>query len=360
MINTIFYTADFSGCGYIRSIFPLDMLNAVYGNNKIFQGISTPILMGDSKFLAGQQLIRFQKQITPQQVTYIQQLRQGKNSGAFRFGMIYDLDDSYINIPNYHYAKSMYNEEKCKESLRSIFQSVDLVTCSTKYLKIKMQQVKGNTLTGCQFSVLPNLIPKYLYKSHLPKIENLKPKIVWAGSNAHFSETDLGDLGLIYELIKNTQDEFDWILMSFSLPDKFKELKFKRGHWVRNIYDYPRILRSFNADFGIAPLLDNEFNRCKSAIKSMEYTGQNIVSICSDVEPYQNKGTSIFLSGDWKTNRDTIIDAFQNKVKMQEFLDKQNNWMKDFWLEDNLQVYSNMLGIKVPPEGKSLLLSNSF
>lgn len=354
MINSLWFLCDFSGCGYIRTIFPLDMLNAIYGNKKVFQGLYSGSLLGDQKLLSGQQILRFQKQITPQQITYIQQLKQGKSQGAFRFGMIYDLDDSYINIPEYHYAKPIYNEERCIASLKTIFSSVDLVTCSTKYLKLKMQQIKGNSLSGCSFSVLPNLIPKYLYKSYLPKVENPKPRIVWAGSNAHFSDTNMGDLGLIYDLVRNTQEEFDWILMSHTFPSQYSRLKFKGVQWLRNIYDYPRILRNFNADFGIAPLLDNEFNKCKSNIKLLEYGAQNIITMSSDLEPYHND-SSLYFSGDWKTDRDTIIDTFLNKVRGQELLEKQNKMLSKFWLEDNLQVYSNMLGIQEPPEGKSLI-----
>lgn len=322
---------------------------------KAFQGFYSATLLSDKKLLCSQDIIRFQKQVHPNQVTYIKQLRELKSAGATNFGLIYDLDDSYINIPEYHYCKTIYLENNVIPALQTVFQNVDLVTCSTKYLKIKMQQLKGNTLGGCHFSVLPNLIPKYLYKSYLLKVENPKPVILWAGSNSHFSDTDMGDLGLIYDLIKNTQDEFDWILMSYSLPKQFDSFKFKRVPWLRNIYDYPRILRSFNADFGIGALLPNEFNKCKSAIKSMEYSAQNIISLNSDLEPYQNKGTSIFFSGDWKTDRETIIDTFQNKIKMQEYIHNQNEWMKDYWLEDNLHIYSNLLGIKVPPQGKSLI-----
>jgi glycosyltransferase involved in cell wall biosynthesis len=41
-------------------------------------------------------------------------------------------------------------------------------------------------------------------------------------------------------------------------------------------------------DIGIAPLMDSAFNRCKSAIKAMDYMGLGLAVVVSDVEAYRD------------------------------------------------------------------------
>ena len=52
--------------------------------------------------------------------------------------------------------------------------------------------------------------------------------------------------------------------------------------------EYPARLAQLDLDLAHAPLLDNPFNRCKSALKLIEFGALGIPVIASDVAPYQN------------------------------------------------------------------------
>jgi len=344
LVSSIFYTADFSGCGFLRSFLPCDYLNSVYGNTKQFMGIVSGRLFGDHNLLKSLQIIRFQRQTSSLQVTYIHQIAQLKRSGVIKAGLIYDLDDLFTDIPDYNYCKPYYNHAESINALNTIFDSVDIFTTSTEYLKKKMQEIRGNKIISCNFQVVPNLIPKFLYHRESIKEQTTKPRIVWAGSATHYSDSNLGDLGLIYDLIKNTQEEFDWHIIGTKVK-QFEGMNVTQHPWVNNFYAYPKALRDINADFGISALLDNEFNRCKSNIKLLEYSAAQAITISSKVEPYL-KESSLFLTGDWKTDRETIIEVYTNKQKKEELLNKQNSMLDNYWMETNMRHYVNLLGIR--------------
>ena len=84
--------------------------------------------------------------------------------------------------------------------------------------------------------------------------------------------------------------------------------------WEKNIYRFPTILKEINADFGVAPLLNITFNDAKSNIKLLDYFSCDTIAMCSKVAPYK-KESQLFFSDDWKDDRDTIIDIFNNKSK---------------------------------------------
>src|SRR5262249_49077985 len=49
-------------------------------------------------------------------------------------------------------------------------------------------------------------------------------------------------------------------------------------HWLQSLPPY---------DIGLAPLVDNEFNRAKSPIKYLDYAALGMAVVCSDLEPYR-------------------------------------------------------------------------
>src|SRR5205807_5787075 len=49
-------------------------------------------------------------------------------------------------------------------------------------------------------------------------------------------------------------------------------------HWLQSLPPY---------DIGLAPLVDNEFNRAKSMIKYLDYAALGLAVVCSDIAPYR-------------------------------------------------------------------------
>jgi glycosyltransferase involved in cell wall biosynthesis len=67
-----------------------------------------------------------------------------------------------------------------------------------------------------------------------------------------------------------------------------KELK-SRIKWVKWAVaeDWPKVCKDLAIDVGLAPLVDNDFNRSKSNLRWLENTAQGMPTVASDVIPYR-------------------------------------------------------------------------
>lgn len=90
---------------------------------------------------------------------------------------------------------------------------------------------------------------------------------------------------------------------------------------------HPGILSSRDFDIGIAPLLDNEFNRGKSCIKFYEYAATGTVTLASDVEPYKSEVSYLAknTAEDWYKKLEKLIVDKDFRDKLQK---EQSDWVK--------------------------------
>lgn len=166
-----------------------------------------------------------------------------------------------------------------RDLFRASFQKADLVSTTTDILADKLRTINPNV------AVLPNLMDFELY----PQIECVKKeiKIGWQGGSSHYE-----DLWMVAPAIKkilkkysNTKFVFWGDLRMYGL---FRDIPIERiecHQWVKQIC-YPYKLACLNLDIGICPIVDNEFNRNKSAIKYFEYSVVGAASIASNIPPY--------------------------------------------------------------------------
>jgi len=229
-------------------------------------------------------------------------------------------------------------------NLKTIFDLVDIVTVSTEEMAdwVRSYKCKGKVV------VVPNFVPKSIYKPYeISKKVNDKPHVVWAGSGNHYSDKDKGDFEVIYDLINNTIDEFKWTLLGVrTLPSWLSHLdkKINLVPWSP-IVGFPMTLKSLNADFGLAPLAQNIFNEAKSNIKLIDYWSADLVTITSKMKPYSKENEN-FFSGDWKVDRELIINIFNDDEKRKGIIKRQNEKLNRYWLEDNLYRYMDMFKFK--------------
>ena len=126
----------------------------------------------------------------------------------------------------------------------------------------------------------------------------IKPRVLYTGAPLHYNNKNKlkGDFDNAWFdwLIKNIQDdkidffvfgaELPWFVVSFA--HKVHLLKFTK------YLDYPNVVRSVKANLGIAPLIENDFNKCKSDIKFLEYAASGTPFIGSSFvdgnSPYEN------------------------------------------------------------------------
>lgn len=328
------FNSDFAGCGQLRSIIPNNILNAKFAQHKnhCYEGIVSSRMYVPEQLLEKVKILRFQRQTSEQQVQFIEMMREVRDKhDTLSFKLIYDIDDLIGEIPSYNFASKYYNRADIIKNFKRVTEAVDILTVSTHPLKKKVKELGGSA----DIKILPNYLAKYIYRPYeFIKKANKKPRIVFGGSPTHFNEFDKGDFGVMYDLLINTVDEFDWVIMGMKeCPPWLKcvEDRITLMQWIGSVNDYATSLKIINADFGVAPLLNNSFNHSKSDIKILDFASADIIAMCSKITPY--KEAQVFFTGDWKTDRDTIIDIFQNKHKRDNIIHKQRKLLDKRWME---------------------------
>lgn len=345
--SVLWYNADFAGCGYIRSVFPNDMLNMKYGARKLYEGFLSSRFLVDNNILAQLRGVHFQRQITQGQLQYMNWLKEMKKKNNWGYVLYYDLDDNFANIPEYNFAYQYYSNLPINDLMKQVCNIIEIFTVSTDEMAKWIASYGGT----CQIKVIPNLVPRHIFRPYdWEKKRNAKPRVVWAGSPTHFSDNDMGDVRLIADLMRNTIDEFDWVILGMRhVPPWFKDMqgKFKTITWY-NTFEFPTKLKELNCDFGVAPLIRNTFNDCKSNIKLLDYYSSDIVGIASHCPAYDDTSL-LFLDDDWKKTRDDIRMIWETEGLQQKFINDQLEIMKKYWMEDHTDIYfKDLFGLTEP------------
>lgn len=166
-----------------------------------------------------------------------------------------------------------------RDLFRASFRAADLVTTTTDYLADKLKSINPNTV------VLPNLMDMSAY----PDIECVKKeiRIGWQGGYSHYE-----DLWIIKDAIKDILRKYNNVKFVFCGDMRFYGLfrdvpidRVECHSWVK-MEAYPYKLATMNLDIGLCPLVDNEFNKNKSAIKYFEYSMCKSATIASHMLPY--------------------------------------------------------------------------
>jgi glycosyltransferase involved in cell wall biosynthesis len=225
----------------------------------------------------------------------------------FNKHVILDLDDNYIEVRKDQPASQVYYPGSQK---RSIFQAllslVDGLIVSTQpladFYKDRIKKIYGDDLP---VFVAPNCADPDDWK--LPT--RWRKKVIgYAGSITHNS-----DLALVMPSIaKLMKENKDWYLellgciKSEQIPEAFKDfdedtfrrVQIKNG--TSSWKGYPALLCKQRWTVGLAPLIDDEFNRGKSHIKWMEYALAGIPTLASKVYPYSEPilGTDVIKHGE--------------------------------------------------------------
>lgn len=135
------------------------------------------------------------------------------------------------------------------------------------------------------------------------------------------------------------------------------------------IMNYPGKFESLNLQVVVAPIKDMVFNRCKSFIKYMECASLGIPLLASEYLPYDRvmPKDQLFKTGE-DLKQKLMRLKFASAHIYQNIIERQWKWfnspcvegdfsLKNFWLEDNLNIYTDMFRLRQ----KSIKISaNSF
>lgn len=259
--NIYFWSADRSGCGYYRMQLPSEQI----------------ILSGDAHTRESTKLEvdRAYQIVVAQRTTGAEQSSMFKSIAHSASLAVLEMDDDLFNVPADNTAHSYYADPEVQSQLAGNLAAADLVTVSTEYLGERMRQY-----TNAPIVVLPNC----LYLKRLPKrLESGGVLSVgWAGSGTHRADLEAAAVPL-RRAIDRAGARFVNVGADYTDIVGAKDTQYIG--WTQHVELSYELL---NFDIGVAPLVDNEFNRSKSPLKAMEYGARGIPTVASAVEPYNN------------------------------------------------------------------------
>ena len=362
----LFYVRDTSGCSHARLRWLANHLNAnseKYGNIQVIVSLA-PIF--DEGILAQTKAIVCQRFISNQDVELIR--RYKTLQPKFGYKLIWEIDDlcwthEGFSVPDYNPASLRINpavSNAFRDNLQATLPLYDTIHVSTDYLKHCIEQ----DFNVWNVKVVRNVVPKYLWncnrKEHITT-DLVKPKVLYSGSPTHYRtpvpiNTDpnnpTGVVGLtgdwtqhwidfIKDAVRN--DKIEFTVMG-CLPFFFEDIadKIKVYNWV-DCNNFPGLVQRINADIQVAPIVDNVFNKCKSALRFYESCAVGNVLIANDFidSPYN------VIYKDCKVNsfasKEDIANTVFNMCKKDNYnaaLDYQYNFIEHnhHYIEDETYI----------------------
>jgi glycosyltransferase involved in cell wall biosynthesis len=332
-MKILFFPSDEFGCGHYRMIDPAKELSRRGHNCTISSHFSAAL---DDSF----DLYHFQRVTNPAGLAAVMSvIKRGQPC-------MMDMDDDLFNLypghPSAWYFRKayeclscgntrIYEEGKCwkcgstnlqfqdrLKCTQTALHEVDLMSFSTPELADRYKNgakdyvVIPNYITGNQFAGLPKKNDDYI-------------AVGWAGSFTH--TLDILEIGQSLRAINEFPNAYLFavgvepeILFKNFAPamEKGKLVVLDSVEFER----YPELLTNF--DIGLAPVVDNLFNRCKSELKAMEYGAVGLPVIASAVAPYTRyieHGKDGFLvkkSKDWYRYTKQLLEDSELRKKMGE------------------------------------------
>lgn len=213
-------------------------------------------------------------------------VERARGSGAT---LVYDLDDNLLAM-EHHPERDSY--KGLLDSVRQSLALADIVWCSTRRLA---DAISGETAA---VAWLPNALDPALWQSSemaagaTEKSANAPLRLLYMGTRTHDE-----DFGLLDEALTKLEAE---------RPGSFRltlvGVNAKGVHqrpWLDVLSppshvgaSYPAFVHWFarhrGFDLGVAPLIDNDFNRAKSSIKVLDYAAIGLATLASRVPAYMD------------------------------------------------------------------------
>jgi O-antigen biosynthesis protein len=316
------FMADRGGCGMWRIGWPEYMINMTGKGDSL----STTKMILDKEWYRDVTAIKLQRQASGPQKDFIKFLKSIQPELGFK--LIYEVDDVVFreDIPDYNNNKKAFDNDEIRQNCIDMINMVDEVTVTCDFMKTLYQERTGKK----EITVIPNFAPywwighQYDYKKIINTFEKnkKKPRIVYAGSAAHF---DIGnntnqqdDFTHVIKFIIDNIDKYQFIFMG-AVPPPLVQYAFSKKIEVypwKNLLEYPNFLNSLDAQLFLAPLQDNNFNRSKSDIKYIEAASLGIPCLCQDMVTYENALPNLkFTDGDDLANKVDELLNWKNRSK---------------------------------------------
>jgi len=355
MFNSVLFPADRGGCAHYRMLFPSWAIQTI---SKTVRVIESTKLIGDPNFFKDIRMVRLQRQVNDAQCQYFLKFLKPL-ADQFGIYIVYEIDDviTHDEIPPYNIGRKAYDNKQFFDNVKNMLNAADIVTVTTE--RLKQFYIETYDIPPNKFLVIPNYLPRwwvgeaYNLDERVQSFkENIKkPKIVFPMSSSHFDIGNINDnqddFTQMCEFIRENYKNYDFSIIGHK-PKLIEDLVHDGNVNVipgSDILNYPRelVMRNFNAI--IAPLQDNVFNNCKSAIKLHEGWALGYPVIAQDLECYNQHTDALFKDNNQLQNQ---LDKLFTDHKKYRKVVKDNRFKIDYgykqhqnglWVEKNISKW---------------------
>lgn len=266
---------------------------------------------------------------------------QGIRTAFPKLPLITEIDDYCDEINSYHPAATVFRPwSEPTNAIKEQITLSDHVVVSTPYLKKLYSEYNP------KIKVIRNSIDFKIWDDLRTPKKHERIRIGWCGASSHGE-----DLKYIEKVVYRILDKYKDVEFYFAGgAPHFLVRKHPRiicnNKWA-DVYQYPQALKDKAFDIGIAPLLDNNFNRAKSNLRWLEYSALSIPSVCSSVEDFKitiKDGKTGFLVtelDEWFERLSLLIENEEIRLKMGKSANDEIR--KNFNLEKISIEYENFL-----------------
>lgn len=248
--------------------------------------------------------------------------------------IVVDLDD-WIETNDDNPNKKDHEESDAFFTISQTIRIADLVTVTTPYLAEKVKDYNKNVV------VVPNYVDSSHFQPKQIKNNTGELRIGYFGSITHQKDLELVEKPM-KEVIKKYGAKFIQVCDP-RLSDKYQGYNMEFV-WPVPFEWYPNRLYGLQLDFAIAPLVDNEFNRCKSWIKPLEGAVCGIPTVSSSVEPYMSLPDQFIKvePNDWGAKLNEFCSDSQLCKKLGE---KSVEFLNTVLLKDHISEWIKAFGV---------------
>lgn len=229
--------------------------------------------------------------------------------------LIYEFDDDLVSPAILDRIRDADEEDKSAAQLEQerearIFalRLADGVTCSTEALADVARRYTDATV-----EVVPNAIDLGFWSGALAESKRVvdRPAIGWAGGNR--PDSDAETAAEAWRRIAGCYPHVNFVVAGHPLRALIESVPVERLHFFARlpIAEYPKVYA--NIDIGCAVLEPNDFNRCKSPIKALEYAAAGAAVVASptvygDLLEHSRDGYVCETADEWEAALVSLIE----------------------------------------------------
>lgn len=226
--------------------------------------------------------------------------------------IIMDIDDLPF-LSKDHYLYEVFKSSGMTAHIIANLKLADVVMTTTPLLASRLKGYNKNIF------VVPNALPFDETQFTISKDKDFKSPVVWVGGASHYP--DLKEIKGCSFIKPPTLCGYDpkpglthdeWLKIRDEHPTAIYEKGLQESNYM-DLYDGHKV--------SIAPLLNSDFNACKSNLKVLESGAKGLPIVCSKVEPYYNSIDSKYVlyaetKHDWETHVNNLIryEAYNEDV----------------------------------------------